>query len=1260
MLDDKLTNEELLSALSDYLSSRERKKDFLIKEINNNYILDKKIDDINILNNEIDNLKYYYDYKIKDNKLDGQPDRNDIQRQISLQPNSDSFQMDGSAITSFLQDDTKVLDKNSNMLLRRNPRIILASISRDINSINYALSITDEIKEKAIKEAIRQGYVINSYTPSFMLKSVDVIKSSVEKDINSLIYVPYNYITKELEEFAIKLALDNKYILTKDSPIFLKTNIDIIKQSLKLDIQSEKNVYWNSLQLNEIAEIERYIIDNHLKYVVTSNSPVSFKRNIDICITSSQTNIDSVNYFDWDYLQKNSTDIERLYSILLENNYVLNINSPYILRNNTKICLNSVKNDLQSARYFSEDLQYWLTMNLEKYPIETEDDINIKNRIYEIRYFLLENNYYSLEDFSNFSCTLLNDEFVLDYYLSKMGLSKKSKDENYQIFYNRLKDFIKNTMSTSLKVSDARKVFQMVAQKKWEAYRKENNDYYTNIFNRICDSLEKNNNFISAINELKFLIKVDDVLDERKYALFNAFIEYHQIYHNSQVKNKTELLQEKRDEISQNAALFISKSKEDFISEEMSKFDEQFKKYFIIRIDNPIVKKKVVEIKQRDMLKKQFNNKDKSLLQKLRNIKDTYLTYNYSKSINKDNISQILNLFISKIINNNVSSIDDVLSSSKPIRFDEYETFEKVSKLINRLNSHNISFDGKEVDKYRDYIVFDGEKYTYKGNDFNDVELSQIMGYKDLKYVFGKIRSEIIKIAKTIDNFDKVTQEDIKAVIGDCPFTDEFYQFDSSLFDRCCIWYYDIFVEILNDKKEILLDDTKYEIIQKIMNENGLFQLSMLTLIGYSDNLENKNVSSIFNDIKKYIIHMELCEIIENIPSLMALLNPEDITLDNLDKILDFKEMFKYADLKQITLLGKDVIKKIYSNNGFTSSSQAERINVACDLASMMISRKESTVPYISGKYGNYKYSMYDSTDETLLTTGLDTNACFRCCGNDNDFLHYCALDKNGFVIKLTDSEGNFIGRASGFRNGNGVYINQLRTIYDKKSSAYTSEKDAIIKAFKHACNDIVETSQNNPNEEIKIDFVVVTKSYTLSDTASNIDDMTTNKIGNHPMDNSSEDWKQFVTTTKNLRESATLNYFTTDFPNYSLICIKSAVGELTPEKIKKGDVPALYSRKRKKVSVYNPDETQENQINKIKAYYSYQTRTRFNYMKISPDSKVVMGDNWYIVFNNQEILDSCYLSNDQFAEIEFNTVMEQLLKNQKVVEEISIPKKIR
>ena len=383
--------------------------------------------------------------------------------------------------------------------------------------------------------------------------------------------------------------------------------------------------------------------------------------------------------------------------------------------------------------------------------------------------------------------------------------------------------------------------------------------------------------------------------------------------------------------------------------------------------------------------------------------------------------------------------------------------------------------------------------------------------------------------------------------------------------------------------------------------------------------------------------------------------------MDNLDKILDYKEMLKYADLKQISLLGKEVIKKVYSNNGFTSASQKERINVACDLLSAMMSRSESTVPYIKGTYGNYKYSMYDSTDETLLTAGLDTNACFRCCGNDNDFLHYCALDKNGFVIKITDTDGNFIGRASGFRNGNGVYINQLRTIYDKKSSAYSSEQDAIIKTFEQACDDIVETSQKNKDEQDKIDFVVVTQSYALSDKHSNVDDKTTDAIGCDPMDAQSDDWKQFVSTTKNLDEAKRSNSFNTDYGNYLIICIKSAVGTLTPDKIKKGDVPALYSRTRQQVNVNEPNEDLENYVNKIKACFSYQTGQEFGYLKVPQSCKVVIGDNWYIVFGNQGVLDRCYLPHDNYAKMEFDTFMGQLLPKQEDLsanEQIGIPKR--
>lgn len=1259
MREDRLTNEELARALAEYLRREQQKKDMYLKKIDKDLTKDYLI-----LNNEINNIYINYDYKInKINKIKDYDEPNDyldvptVQRQVNRTLYSGPTPAEQeTARTKFLQDDTRILERNTSDFLRRDPSVILASISRNIHSIVYAYNINDEVKQAAIVEAKRQGYVFHADTPLFMLQNAELIKQSAEKDINTINFVPNQAWTSELASFVYQLALKNGYVLTSDSPRFLRSNVEIIKQTLRLDVNSGINIIWDRLQPEELIAIERYIVENQLDYIINFKSPINFKRNIDICITSAKNDPNSVSYFDWRYIGKNEEAEKRIVDALVEQNYVLNYSSPDNLKNNTKICLNSAKNDLHSARYFSEDIQYWLTENLEEFPIKNEEDRNIKDRLYEIRHFLIENGFYSSEQIFKFSASLLNDEFVLDYYLKQVGIPKESKDEKTKVFYDRLKDFIKTTLSTSLKVSDARKVFQMVAQKKWEEYRRENNDYYTNIFNRICDSLEKNNNFISALNELKFLMKIDDVLDERKYALFNAFIEYHQIYHSSQAENKMELLQAKRDDISKNAALFISKSKEDFISEQMAQFDEQYKKFFIIRIDNPIIKKKVVEIKQRDMLKKLFNSQDADLMQKLGTIKGKYLAYNYNASVSKDKIPQILDLFISQSINSNVSSVDDILSSSKPARFDEYENYEKVSKLINRLNSHNITFGGQEVSKYREFIVFDGEKYVYKGNGFSETELAQILGYKDLKYVFSKIKSEIIQIAKGIDNFDNLTQDDIKSVIGECPFTDEYYQFDPNIFNRYYLRVFNTYIETFDETKEALLSDTNYKAVQELANTSGLLQLSMISELGY-----HNSHSSQFSDIQKYVSDTELSNALANIPSLMSLLTPEEFTIDNLDKILDFKDMFKYADLKQISLLGKDVIKKIYSNNGFTSSSQAERINVACDLVSAMVSRKESTVPYINGTYRNYRYSMYDSTDETLLTTGLDTNACFRVCGNDNDFLHYCALDKNGFVIKLTDSEGNFIGRASGFRNGNGVYINQLRTIYDKKSSAYSSERDAIIKTFEQACNDIVETSQNNPNEETKIDFVVVTRSYTLDETSSNVDGRTTDKIGNNPMETDSEDWKQFRATTKNLREAARLDYFTTDFGNYSIICMKSAVGELAPEKIKKGDVPALYPRTRKQVTVNEPNETIENDINKIKACYSHQTGKDFSYVKVPQGCKIVTGDNWYIVFGNQGILDSCYLSNDQLAEMEFNTVMGQLMINQQTVEEnvedISVPR---
>lgn len=1237
MSEKQLISEELTRALVEYLKN-ENNEELLYKNIEKLYrkksIIDNLKEDSYIINNYYnDKYNKYEIYKEGYEPDRGiNPIRNDRTPSSTIQETKEAF----------LQNPSSILNGYSAIFLREDEEVILASIRRDINSIKYSLKFNETIIKIVVEEAKRQNYTFDLDTPLFIKSNIELIKISIQNDINTINLVPNSAWTSELIDFALSLVLSKEYIIEIGSPDFLKKNFEVIKQSIKLNPQSFDLVKYRNLNQEQINELIDIIINSKLDYVLNSSSPLFLSRNIKICLKSINSNLSSVEHISFNYLK--DEHIKSIADLLIEKKYVLNNKTSEKLKNVIDLCFSSIKIDINSAKYFPENLIYWLHHNLDDLKVKNEIDEDKKNIIRKIKHYLIEHDYYSTEEFTKFLASELNDEVVLNHYLKIMGISKESPSEEGKKYYERVKHFILSALNTPLKVSNTRKIFQIVSLKKWEEYRRENNDYYTNIFNRICDSLEQKKNFIEAINELRFLIKVDDVLDEKKYVLFNAFIEYHQIFHNPHIDNKIELLQLKRNQISEYAALFISKSKEEFISEKVKEYEKLFKKFFIIKIDNPVVKKKVIEVKQRDMLRQLYNEKDEDLIQKLDIIKNKYLEYNFHSSLDKDKLPEILELFISKLINNNQTNIDEILSDFKPKRFDEYEIYEKVSKLINRLNNHNISYDGTEVDKYRHLISFDGEKHSYSGDKFNGNEIAQIMIYKEFKYIYGKIRSEIIKIAKNIDEFDNLTQDDIKTVIDECSFSDEYYIFDSIAFDKYYITIFDEYISRFEDNKELIMNDAYYQNMNKIIINEGLLQFIV------SNNLAayyTKNKTYI--EVNDYIAKVDLRDIIENFPSLVNLLSTDELTIDNLDNILEFKEMFKYAELGQISLLGKDVIKKIYSNNGFTSASQSERINVACDLVSAMVSRDKSTVPYINGTNGRYKYSMYDSTDTTLLTAGLDTNACFRCCGNDNDFLHYCALDKNGFVIKLTDLEGNFIGRASGFRNGNGIYINQLRTIYDKKSSAYGSEKDAIIKTFEKACSDIVELSQNNSDEENKIDFVVVTKSYTLSDTNSNVNQQTFDTIGFIPMENQSEDWKKFVFSTKNLRESITSGRFTTDFGGYPLICIKSAIGELTPEKIKRGDVEALYSRNRKQITIDEPSEVIEKQINKVRAIYCHQNNSKFSYLKIPQNYKIINGDNWYIILGEEGILDSCYIANDKFAEREFNSIMEQITNNQQI-----------
>ena len=106
----------------------------------------------------------------------------------------------------------------------------------------------------------------------------------------------------------------------------------------------------------------------------------------------------------------------------------------------------------------------------------------------------------------------------------------------------------------------------------------------------------------------------------------------------------------------------------------------------------------------------------------------------------------------------------------------------------------------------------------------------------------------------------------------------------------------------------------------------------------------------------------------------------------------------------------------------------------------------------------------------------------------------------------------------------------------------------------------ILSISQNNDEEENKIDFVLFLSVFDLPTISCETFDC----FNEFPIEHSSDDWLKFKQTPF-LLEAKKTDFFTTDY-SYSISrnntnLLATAIGDLTPDKIKQGDVPALYRK---------------------------------------------------------------------------------------------------
>jgi len=152
--------------------------------------------------------------------------------------------------------------------------------------------------------------------------------------------------------------------------------------------------------------------------------------------------------------------------------------------------------------------------------------------------------------------------------------------------------------------------------------------------------------------------------------------------------------------------------------------------------------------------------------------------------------------------------------------------------------------------------------------------------------------------------------------------------------------------------------------------------------------------------------------------------------------------------------------------------SKEKRIDKATQLLSTIRNRQFVTIPPTDNNYNlsngkTINIVAGNISNPINLTLGERTGACMRIGGAGDSLFNFCLENENGFHVRFHDPvTGNFISRVSGFRNGNTVFLNQLR---ESKNSNYSDED--LVEACKLLANEMVEKTKG---DSVPIDNVVI------------------------------------------------------------------------------------------------------------------------------------------------------------------------------------------
>ncbi len=576
--------------------------------------------------------------------------------------------------------------------------------------------------------------------------------------------------------------------------------------------------------------------------------------------------------------------------------------------------------------------------------------------------------------------------------------------------------------------------------------------------------------------------------------------------------------------------------------------------------------------------------------------------------------------------------------------------YKKIVKNTNELKSSHNGLNPME--NFYDGLIYAYKRYVVIRDDDKLIPASKYIEQELLKRGYDEVQILNLRTNTRVYNDEEIPQinKDYMEIMKSLFENDQLYftsGSSNSLLKR---------IEDSSSKKKYVVPQSEKNIMSIIDELNiGLLQKTILNNPELYEELktliETKKIHSIPELIDKAIDNLDLpigpsAATIGGFISYYSLIKQE-IEKENEVKAQEAeKEGLKIEPKSILDMTFMDIMKKGEKYGGvppvfkeILSSEDARLIkeNPGQNSATEKLKNNERLTESITQTISNYKRESvtvppFDEnvtvgekevnivvgnfTDHTNLTHAERTGSCMRLGGAGEKLYYFALNNENGFHIRFEEPDTHeYITRATGFRNGNTVFLNQLR--YSCLAN-YTNED--VVEACKKAARLLIEKSKDST---CPIENVVITNAYAMSET----DD----KIIDFNIDNPQEG----------------LPTFYSDIANEGIVLATTAEAEeLVPINFDKTNIPRYLPQRGKIITGTNYEQMQEKiqrvvAIKKLSEGENYdelgafEFTTGFIYGTVS--------DDWYVYIDDEKNIVYDIINLDPRAQEELKTCIEEM-----------------